>query len=397
MISLPVLLGLIGFSTLLLFLCTVVMLGLYLARRLRPARAETRLAEYPFVSILVPFYNEPEPSFLRTLEAIEAADYPGRLEVILIDDGSSNSTPTMLTEWLRCTRDKHYVLVTLEKNGGAKGLALDAALPRLSPDSDVVTVIDSDTVIMPHALRIAVEELYSSPTHAAACGLIVPDGRDTSWLHRLQFYEHVGALAIIRYVQSRVGMVNVVAGAFSLHKTSVIRELGGWGEWLVEDISWTWRALAHGYTIGYAPEAIAYTVCPSTLFGLFRQRRRWARGRLESFRVAWGISWSNTVKMLPWWLLWAQSALLPTLLLSIAGAWIYRSPLLLDLAFANWLLMAVLNGVACVQARDRLQLRWFDIVLVSIYNTCIDTLLLPANLIGLFDEITGHRKSWLTR
>lgn len=397
MISLPVLLGLIGFSTFLLFLCTVFLVGLYLVRTLRPKPQASRMESYPFVSILVPFYNEPEASFLRTLEAIEAADYPGKLEVILIDDGSSNSTPGMLRTWLETARDKTYVLVPLAQNSGAKGRALDAALPRLSPESDVVTVIDSDTVIMPHALRIAVEALYASPNHAAACGLIVPEGRDMSWLHRLQFYEHVGALAIIRYVQSRVGVVNVVAGAFSLHKTAVIRELGGWGEWLVEDISWTWRALAHGYTIGYAPEAIAYTVCPSTLFGLFRQRRRWARGRLESFRVAWGISWSNTVKMLPWWLLWAQSALLPTLLLSIAGAWIYRSPLLLDLAIANWLLMAVLNGVACVQARHRLQLRWFDIVLVSIYNTCIDTLLLPANIIGLVDELTGHRKSWLTR
>ena len=397
MISLPVLLGLIGFSTFLLFLCTVFLVGLYLVRTLRPKPQASRMESYPFVSILVPFYNEPEASFLRTLEAIEAADYPGKLEVILIDDGSSNSTPGMLRTWLETARDKTYVLVSLAQNSGAKGRALDAALPRLSPESDVVTVIDSDTVIMPHALRIAVEALYASPNHAAACGLIVPEGRDMSWLHRLQFYEHVGALAIIRYVQSRVGVVNVVAGAFSLHKTAVIRELGGWGEWLVEDISWTWRALAHGYTIGYAPEAIAYTVCPSTLFGLFRQRRRWARGRLESFRVAWAISWSNTVKMLPWWLLWAQSALLPTLLLSIAGAWIYRSPLLLDLAIANWLLMAVLNGVACVQARHRLQLRWFDIVLVSIYNTCIDTLLLPANIIGLVDELTGHRKSWLTR
>lgn len=397
MISLPVLLGLIGFSTFLLFLCTVFLVGLYLVRTLRPKPQASRMESYPFVSILVPFYNEPEASFLRTLEAIEAADYPGRLEVILIDDGSSNATPGMLRTWLETARDKTYVLVSLAQNSGAKGRALDAALPRLSPESDVVTVIDSDTVIMPHALRIAVEALYASPNHAAACGLIVPEGRDMSWLHRLQFYEHVGALAIIRYVQSRVGVVNVVAGAFSLHKTAVIRELGGWGEWLVEDISWTWRALAHGYTIGYAPEAIAYTVCPSTLFGLFRQRRRWARGRLESFRVAWAISWSNTVKMLPWWLLWAQSALLPTLLLSIAGAWIYRSPLLLDLAIANWLLMAVLNGVACVQARHRLQLRWFDIVLVSIYNTCIDTLLLPANIIGLVDELTGHRKSWLTR
>ncbi|MDR6644190.1 MULTISPECIES: glycosyltransferase family 2 protein [Luteibacter] len=398
MISLSVLLGFIGFSTLLLALCLLFLLVWSVVKAFRPVQVATPgAATYPFVSILVPFFNEPEDSFLRTLDAIEATDYRGKMEVILIDDGSSNATPGCLAEWLRHPRRKHYVLCSLARNSGAKGRALDAALPLISAESDVVTVIDSDTVILPGALRLAVEALYASPTHAAACGLIVPAGRHDSWLHSFQFYEHVGALATIRFVQSRMGMVNVVAGAFSLHKTAVIRELGGWGEWLVEDIAWTWRALAHGYTIGYAPDAIAYTVCPSTLFGLFRQRRRWARGRLESFRVAWRISRAHTMKMLPWWLLWAQSALLPTLLLSIAAAWLYDSRLLFGLAVANWVVMALLNGVACLQARHRLKLGWRDMLLVSLYNTGIDTLLLPANVIGLVDELRGGRKSWLTR
>ncbi|WP_223620654.1 glycosyltransferase family 2 protein [Lysobacter sp. ESA13C] len=396
MFSQFVLTGLVGFSTFVLLCCLVFLAGWALFKAVRRPTAPT-LAHYPFVSILVPFYNEPEASFLMTLDAIERADYPGRIEVLLVDDGSTNSTPATVATWLAQPRDKTYRLISLERNGGAKGLALDAALPQLSADSDVVTVIDSDTVIMPCSLRRAVEALYSSPRHAAACGLIVPAGRHNSWLHRLQFYEHVGALAAIRYVQSKIGVVNVVAGAFSLHRTEVIRELGGWGEWLVEDIAWTWRALAHGYSIAYAPDAIAYTICPSTFFGLFRQRRRWARGRLESFRVAWRISWPRTMKMLPWWLLWAQSALVPTLLLLIAGASIYRSPTLLGIAALNWWLMALLNFIAVMQARTRLQLGPLDLVLVSICNTVIDVLLLPANVIGLIDELRGHRKTWLTR
>lgn len=396
MLSQFVLTGLVGFSTLILLCCLIFLAGWAVWRALRRPPSPT-LADYPFVSILVPFYNEPPASFLRTLEAIENAEYPGRIEVLLVDDGSTNATPQALAQWLRQPREKHYRLVPLARNGGAKGLALDAALPQLAPESDVVTVIDSDTVILPCSLRRAVEALYASPRHAAACGLIVPDERHRSWLHRLQFYEHVGALAAIRYVQSKIGVVNVVAGAFSLHRTAVIRELGGWGDWLVEDISWTWRAFAHGYSIAYAPDAIAYTICPTTLQGLFRQRRRWARGRLESFRVAWRISWARTMTMLPWWLLWAQSALVPTLLLLVAGALVYRSPSLLAVAGLNWLLMAALNFVSMIQARTRLGLRPLDLALVSVCNTVIDVLLLPANLIGLLDELRGGRKTWLTR
>jgi len=396
MLSQFVLTLVVGFSTLVLLCCLLFLAGWAFYRMLRRPSSPT-LADYPFVSILVPFYNEPEASFRTTLEAIERSDYPGRIEVLLVDDGSTNTTAASVVEWLAQPRRKHYRLLSIERNGGAKGLALDAALPWLAADSDVVTVIDSDTVIAPCALRRAVEALYSSPRHAAACGLIVPAGRHDSWLHRLQFYEHVGALAAIRYVQSKIGVVNVVAGAFSLHRTSVIRELGGWGEWLVEDIAWTWRALAHGYSIAYAPDAVAYTICPTTLTGLFRQRRRWARGRLESFRVAWRISWPRTMKMLPWWLLWAQSALVPTLLLLIAGALLYRSHALLGVAALNWLLMATLNFIAVLHARIRLQLGPLDLVLVSICNTVIDVLLLPANVIGLLDELRGQRKTWMTR
>ncbi|MGO1068194.1 glycosyltransferase family 2 protein [Lysobacter sp. CA199] len=396
MLSQFVLTGVVGFSTLILFACLIFLAGWACYRLLRRPSSRT-LSQYPFVSILVPFYNEPEDSFLTTLDAIERSDYAGPIEVLLVDDGSTNSTPAALALWLREPRRKQYRLISRERNGGAKGLALDAALPLLSPDSDVVTVIDSDTVILPGALRAAVEALYSSPRHAAACGLIVPAGRHTSWLHRLQFYEHIGALAAIRYVQSKIGVVNVVAGAFSLHRTKVIRELGGWGEWLVEDIAWTWRALAHGYSIAYAPDAVAYRICPTTLGGLFRQRRRWARGRLESFRVAWGISWPRTMKMLPWWLLWAQSALVPTSLLLLAGGLIYRSHHLLAVAALNWLLMAVLNFISVLHSRTRLQLGPLDLLLVSVCNTVIDVLLLPANVVGLLDELRGQRKSWMTR
>lgn len=397
MIGQTLLLILLCCSTFVLLFCLLAFGCWLLFNGLCRRPPEHALASYPFVSILVPFYNEPIASFLMTLDAIENADYPGRIEVLLIDDGSTNATPDAVSGWLAQARVKHYVLHTLERNTGAKGLALDAALPKLSLHSDVVTVIDSDTVILPGALRKAVEALYASPSHAAACGLIVPAGRHVSWLHRLQFYEHIGALAAIRYVQGKIGAVNVVAGAFSLHRTDAIRTLGGWGEWLVEDIAWTWRALAHGYTIGYAPDAVAYTVCPTTLRGLFKQRRRWARGRLESFKVAWAISRTRTVKMLPWWLLWAQSALVPTLLLLIVGGLVYRSPWLLGMAAANWALMAALNCISCMRARNQLRLDLVDLALVSVYNTCIDVLLLPANLIGLMDELTGQRKTWLTR
>jgi hypothetical protein len=58
-------------------------------------------ADLPFVSIILPLFNE-EPVVLKTLAALRASDYPA-FEVIAVNDGSTDSTLDIMrqyaTEW----------------------------------------------------------------------------------------------------------------------------------------------------------------------------------------------------------------------------------------------------------------------------------------------------------
>src|SRR3954462_6028703 len=86
-------------------------------RRLSLARMSEASHQTPYLSLVIPCYNEQEnvPTLLSRVEgALAALDKP--FEVILVDDGSTDSTPRLLQEgmsrlpWLRVIR--------MARNGG---------------------------------------------------------------------------------------------------------------------------------------------------------------------------------------------------------------------------------------------------------------------------------------
>ncbi|TDF39690.1 glycosyltransferase family 2 protein [Alteromonadaceae bacterium M269] len=357
------------------------------------------LTNYPKVTIMVPFFNEPYDVMEKTLEAIEELSYPGIVSLHLIDDGSTNGCPKQVEEWLKQSRKWQYSLMRLPENTGAKGKAMDCALDFVDDNTQVVGVIDSDTCLRPNALTQSIDVLFSKESHAAVCGFVVPKRRP-SLINSIQYFEHIGMFTAIKQVQDHFGMVSVMAGAFTLHKASVVKQLGGWGEWLVEDIAWTWKARARGHTTGYAPEAVADTVCPNTVVSLFKQRRRWARGRIEATKASWGISKLKTVMTLSLQYLHFQMALAPVfavILLSASTFILGLSPFMMFMLVLNVLSFTLLSIITFLQLRSRLLLRLCQLPICLFINIIVGFLFLPATLIGIVDELVNTDKQWLTR
>lgn len=352
---------------------------------------------YPKVAIIVPFYNEPFANMKDTLTAIEQLNYPGEAVFYLVDDGSTNESTDKVKEWLYGPKKWEYQLKVLPVNTGMKGRVMDTVLPLIDDITEVIGVIDSDTCLEPEALTRTIEALYSSPTHAAACGFIVPTKADESLLHFAQYHEHIGMLASVKHAQNQFGLVNVMAGAFVLHKVEVVKELGGWGQWLVEDISWTYKAIASGYTMAYAHDGIAHTICPSTPSSLFNQRRRWSRGRIEALKVAWSISKTRTLAIVPWLIFYFQSSLLPTVILAPL-AWLFDFGALAQfLIITNVLFLASLNIFTFLKFKKTLNLPWRNLPKSLLLSFFTDLLLMPANVAGMSDELRQKNKDWITR
>ena len=378
----------------------VVMLVLnvwLIIQNLRKSAVKKTLARYPKVGIMIPHFNEDPAHLIESLEAIEAQDYPGQLAVMLLDDGSTNGIQAHLEPWLRRPRRQAYQSLVFAQNNGSKGKALDAGLPHVAADVEAVVVVDSDTFLEPETVTRLLERLWQDEKCAAVCGFIVPANGRENFLGKLQYFEHIGVYPAIKCVQDLFGRVAVMAGACVVHRMSVVREIGGWGSWIVEDIAWTWTALGHGYSTGYAPDAIAHTYCPTTVQGLIRQRRRWARGRIEAFRAACQVSRFKGFLLSPLFFLWALSLMPPTLCLMPVLAIVLKQ----FWVFPLMLLSSVLY-IGMFQLYQRCLPRSLrkglgDILRANFYNTAFELFLWKPNLMGAFDEFFGKRKLWLTR
>lgn len=236
------------------------------------------ITDYPAVSVLIAAYNE-ELAIDDTLKSVLGQDYPGILEIIVVDDGSKDQTATRVESF----EHPSLRLIRQPINGG-KASALNTGLQHAK--YDLIITIDADTYLYHNAITFIVGRYLSDPSNTAAvAGAIAVRNSRKNWITRLQEWDYFHGIAIVKRVQSLYQGTLVAQGAFSLYEKSVLLELGGWAPVVGEDIVLSWGMLTKGYRIGYAENAVVFTNVPESYRQLFRQRRRWARGMFEAIRA----------------------------------------------------------------------------------------------------------------
>lgn len=378
------------------FLNAFLILSLVLDRRPR----RRALGAYPPISILVAAYNEAD-SIAETLASIEAQGYPGALEIIVIDDGSTDGTAEQVAG--ARARLPHVRLLRQPGNLG-KSAALNRGLAEAR--SDLVVTLDADSFLRPDALRHLVERLANDPpgTRAVAGCVLVRNSR-LNWVTRMQEWDYFHGIAAVKRVQSLYHGTLVAQGAFSMYDRELLRELGGWSETVGEDIVLTWAILERGWRVGHAEDAICFTHAPTTLRNFVRQRQRWARGMIEAFlrhprilvtpRLSTFFVWWNL--LFPWLDLAFTLCFLPGVLLAFAGVYWVAGPMTLALIPLSLLMNAVMFRVG-VALFDRQGLRVRrNPVGFTLYALVYSLVLQPACLWGYASELIGARKSWGTK
>src|SRR5829696_915740 len=109
-----------------------------LARRYRPSHASPGALT---TTVVVPVYNEPEAIFRRALASVRAN---GPTELVAVVDGGDEQMATVAEDY--CDR-----VLRIPKSG--KRAAVATGFEAAAPDTDIIVVLDSDTVWEPGALR----------------------------------------------------------------------------------------------------------------------------------------------------------------------------------------------------------------------------------------------------
>jgi len=240
-----------------------------------PSSQELR---FPRVTVLIAAYDEQE-SITETLAYVTAQDYPGGIEIMVIDDGSADATGELAERV--AARDGRIRVLRVPHGGKAKALNAGLAQTR----TEVVATIDADTLLMPQSLRRAVARMIGSPddTVAVAGSVLVRNSR-RNLITRMQEWDYFLGIATIKRQQALYQGTLVAQGAFSVYSADALRRAGGWQDRSGEDIVLTWALMEGGGRTLYEATAVAFTHTPSKIGQFSRQRRRWARGMIEGLR-----------------------------------------------------------------------------------------------------------------
>lgn len=227
----------------------------------------------PRVCIVVPCFNE-ERTLATTMESVLAVRYPrALLEMIIVDDGSTDGTLAIAK-----TFEADDVRVFHKENGG-KHTALNLALQ--NTNAEIIGCLDADSTISESALMRIVQAFENPDISAVTPGVHVRKPKTA--LQHIQNAEYT--LSVFnRFMFAALGSVFITPGAFSMYRTEVIRELGGWRHGhSTEDMELALRMQEKGHKIANAPAAAVYTATPKTIPELFHQRVRWTYGSLRNF------------------------------------------------------------------------------------------------------------------
>ena len=219
----------------------------------------------PFVSVLIPAYNEGE-NIVDSIKSALSQDYPD-FEVIVIDDGSEDDT------FERALSLKDLRLRVFRKAHEGKAKALNFGLSKAK--GEIIVTTDADSILSPNALKSLVERFYSMDVVGVGGQVRV---LGSSFLERAQDVEHL-RIAMFRRAKELEDL-SVAPGPISAFRREALERIGGFIESEVEDYATTKELKKLGKVL-YAPKARVYTRMPKTLPELWRQRRRWFLGDLK--------------------------------------------------------------------------------------------------------------------
>jgi cellulose synthase/poly-beta-1,6-N-acetylglucosamine synthase-like glycosyltransferase len=234
-------------------------------------------SKYPFFSVIVAAKNEASVVG-RLLQRLTALNYPGRYEVVVVEDGSQDETQAICQHYAA----RHPELITFFHRDISTGKPAALNFGASKARGDVIAVVDADNV--PEADFLTNAAAYFSDSSVAAVqGMTRSINRDENIITKIEAYEDEAWFKVYMRGKDALGLFVPLTGSCGFIRKDVLRELHGWDEGsIAEDVELAARLVKRGLAIRYAPEILSWQESPSTVTRLARQKTRWFRGYVET-------------------------------------------------------------------------------------------------------------------
>jgi len=237
----------------------------------------------PFISVLVPMHNE-ELVAPDILQALVEADYdPERLEILPINDRSTDRTGAILQEFAArypCIRPIHR-----HEGRGGKPAALAEATAVAR--GEVLLLFDADYVPGKSALKMLAAPFVDAQV-GAVMGRVVPHNTGDSVLATLLSLERAAGYQGEQQSRFNLGLIAQFGGTVGGVRASALRAVGGWdAASLTEDTDLTCKLALAGWRIAYVNRAECYEEVPPSWSVRRRQLMRWVTGHTGCLHRYW--------------------------------------------------------------------------------------------------------------
>lgn len=309
---------LMGYSTFLLLSVITGSLELYKENKKKKYHGEIEHEFFLPVTIIVPAYNE-EVTVADTVRSLLMMDY--RLyEIVVVDDGSSDKTTQVLIDTFQllkverpinrqipCQRERgiyegvvNGISITLvQKKNGGKADALNMGINMAN--FPYFICMDADSVLQRDSLRNIVRPILEEDNIIAVGGLVrisncavLNQGKLVEYhmpwnpIVGMQILEYDRSFMASRILMDKYNGNLIISGAFGLFHKETVCNVGGYdASTMGEDMELVVKLHAFcrinkiPYGIRYAPDAICWSQCPSSIGDLRKQRRRWYLGLFQ--------------------------------------------------------------------------------------------------------------------
>jgi len=354
-----------------------------------PQYPQTGRVYAPGVSVVVPAYNE-AAGIAATVRSMISSSYPGWVEVVVVDDGSSDGTAGIVHRL-----GLPGVKLISQPNAG-KPAALNRGIAEAS--YDILVLVDGDTVFQPDTIERLVSPMRARDVGAVSGNTKV--GNRNGILGRWQHIEYVMGFNLDRRMFDMLGAIPTVPGAIGAFRRAALAAVGGLSaETLAEDTDLTMALCRSPWQVVYEPAAIAWTEAPASLRQLWRQRYRWCYGTMQAMwkhrraLVQRGPSGRFGRRCLTYLALF--HVMLPLLapvvdVFSVYGL-VFLNPLKVTLF---WLTFVLLQSLACGYAlwldRERLRSLWILPLQQLVYRQ----LLYLVTIHSVITALLGTRQRW---
>ncbi len=242
--------------------------------------------DLPSCAIIVPAFNEGQQIAL-TLQSILKSHYPPeKLEIICVNDGSSDDT----WYWMQKTAEESKGRITalnLPRNAGKRN-ALYKGFSMAS--SEILITIDSDSIVTPETIRQIAAPFAADPTIGGVAGNIRVLNLQEGIIPKMLDVSFVFGFEFLRSAQSIVRSVLCMPGALSAYRRHAV--MPHMNEWvnekflgkpanIGEDRAITNILMREGYGVVYQNSSVVYTKMPTDYRGLCKMLIRWGRSNVR--------------------------------------------------------------------------------------------------------------------